>query len=151
MEGLELVKFDLKKRDDIWIKLMKYGEKLGCHQMPERSFFISGYQCPVCARCSGAMVSEVVAIICILVGFKIQLWISLILIAIMGFDWLIQYLKIIKSNNFNRFITGCCRRIRINIYILLCYHIYYWDLLEQFREAIVNSLFFEYALYIFWH
>lgn len=124
MEGLELVKFDLKKRDDIWIKLMNYGEKLGCHQMPERSFFINGYQCPVCARCSGAMVSEVVAIICILLGFKIQLWIALILIVIMGFDWLIQYLKIIKSNNFNRFITGCCRRFRINIYILLCYYIY---------------------------
>ena len=83
MEGLELVKFDFKKRDDIWIKLMNYGEKLGCHQMPERSFFINGYQCPVCARCSGAMVSEVVAIICILMGFKIQLWISLLLIGIM--------------------------------------------------------------------
>lgn len=124
MEGLELVKFDFKIRDDIWIKLMNYGEKLGCHQMPERSFFINGYQCPVCARCSGAMVSEVVAIICILMGFKIQLWISLLLIGIMGFDWLIQYLKIIKSNNFNRFITGCCRRFWINIYILLCYYIY---------------------------
>ena len=39
MEGLELMKFDFKKKDDIWFKLMNYGEKLGCHQMPERSFF----------------------------------------------------------------------------------------------------------------
>lgn len=38
MDGLELMKFDFKKKDDIWFKLMNYGEKLGCHQMPERSF-----------------------------------------------------------------------------------------------------------------
>jgi uncharacterized membrane protein len=28
-----------------------------CHQRPERSFFIAGFQMPVCARCSGLYVS----------------------------------------------------------------------------------------------
>jgi len=130
VEGLELMKFDFKKKDDIWFKLMNYGEKLGCHQIPERSFFIKGYQCPVCARCSGAMLSEVVAIICILIGLRIPLWGAFLLTAIMGIDWLIQRLKIIKSNNVNRFITGLCRWFWFNIHLLLCDYIYikiYWN------------------------
>ena len=134
MEGLELMKFDFKKKDDIWFKLMNYGEKLGCHQMSERSFFIKGYQCPVCARCSGAMVSEVVAIICILIGLRIPLWVSFLLTAIMGIDWLIQRLKIIKSNNVNRFITGLCRWFWFNIHLLLCDYIYIKNYCNNLRR-----------------
>ncbi|MCB7430270.1 DUF2085 domain-containing protein, partial [Erysipelatoclostridium ramosum] len=36
-----------------------------CHQKAERSFFIHGYQCPVCARCSGLYIGY---------GFGILLW-----------------------------------------------------------------------------
>ena len=46
----------------IWIKLMKMGAKLGCHQMPERSFFYKGYQFPVCARCTGLMAGYLLGI-----------------------------------------------------------------------------------------
>src|SRR5689334_3189432 len=31
-----------------------------CHQRPERSFFWSGYQLPVCARCTGLYLSATV-------------------------------------------------------------------------------------------
>ena len=41
--------------DKKWIKLMEIGSYLGCHQMPERSFFINGYQMPICARCVGVI------------------------------------------------------------------------------------------------
>lgn len=49
--------------DKQWIRLMEIGDSLGCHQMPERSFFISGYQFPVCARCTGVIISAIIATI----------------------------------------------------------------------------------------
>jgi len=32
----------MEKKDKIWISLMEYGQRIGCHQMPERSFFYKG-------------------------------------------------------------------------------------------------------------
>ncbi|MGG7175281.1 DUF2085 domain-containing protein [Clostridium neonatale] len=29
----------------------------GCHQLPDRSFFIRSYQFPICARCTGNVVN----------------------------------------------------------------------------------------------
>ena len=49
--------------DKKWIRLMEIGEALGCHQMPERSFFINGFQFPVCARCTGVIISAIIATI----------------------------------------------------------------------------------------
>ena len=56
----------------IWIKLMNLGDKIGCHQISERSFFIKGYQFPVCARCTGVFFGEIIAIFLILIGIKIN-------------------------------------------------------------------------------
>jgi len=28
--------------NDLWVKLMEFGKIAGCHQKPERSFFIKG-------------------------------------------------------------------------------------------------------------
>lgn len=36
---------------------------LVCHQRPDRSFFLSGQQLPVCARCTGLYVSAAVALL----------------------------------------------------------------------------------------
>jgi uncharacterized membrane protein len=34
-----------------------------CHQRPERSFFVDGYQFPVCARCTGLYLSGALALL----------------------------------------------------------------------------------------
>lgn len=89
-----------------WYKLMEWGDKIGCHQMPERSFFFKGYQFPICARCTGVLIGELVALILLLCSIKIGFIVSLILLIPMGIDWGLQYLKILMSDNIRRLITG---------------------------------------------
>lgn len=89
----------------LWIKLMEAGANLGCHQMPERSFFYKNYQFPVCARCTGVLISSVVSLI-IFGKKKIPKKICVIMSGVMLIDWLIQYLGIKESNNKRRLITG---------------------------------------------
>ena len=96
----------MNKSDLIWIKLMNLGHRLGCHQMEERSFHFKGYQFPVCARCTGVFVGEIIAIILLLLGIKINIFVSIALLLIMGFDWFIQYKKLLQSTNIRRLITG---------------------------------------------
>lgn len=96
---------ELSKVDKIWVNLMKWGSKMGCHQLPERSFFYKGYQFPVCARCTGVMISSVVAFITFFL-FKPQKVICFILCLVMFLDWLIQRINIMESTNFRRIITG---------------------------------------------
>lgn len=84
---------------------MKIGQRLGCHQMPERSIFISGYQFPVCARCMGVIPASLVAVV-IFFWYKLPVSVSLILCAVMFLDWVIQYVNIRQSTNLRRFITG---------------------------------------------
>ena len=96
----------MNKKDRIWISLMKYGQRLGCHQMPERSFFYKGYQFPICARCTGVILGEIVAIILLLFSVKLRIITSIILLLVMGFDWFIQYINLFPSNNSRRLITG---------------------------------------------
>lgn len=88
-----------------WIKLMKAGERLGCHQMPERSFFVKGYQFPVCARCTGVVISAILAII-IFIKRKIPIWACFAMSGVMLADWGLQYLEIKESTNRRRLITG---------------------------------------------
>ena len=84
---------------------MDLGAATGCHQMPERSFFIKGYQFPLCARCTGILIGELLAL---------PLWtviqpsplVALLLISPMAFDGLLQYLLSIMSNNTRRLVTG---------------------------------------------
>lgn len=84
---------------------MYLGSKLGCHQMPERSFFICGYQFPLCARCTGLIIGYIAAVItysfiCVPPIYCILICIPLIL------DGITQYLHWRESNQFLRFITG---------------------------------------------
>lgn len=96
----------MNKSDLIWIKLMNLGHRLGCHQMEERSFHFKGYQFPVCARCTGVFLGEIIAILLLLLGIKINIFMSIALLLIMGFDWFIQYIKLLQSTNIRRLITG---------------------------------------------
>ena len=77
----------------------------GCHQRPERSFFVKGYQMPVCARCEGEIIGALIAIIAI--------WFirpSLLLMAVfmipMALDGLIQAFTSYESTNRRRLVTG---------------------------------------------
>ena len=96
----------MNNSDLIWIKLMNFCHRLGCHQMEERSFHFKGYQFPVCARCTGVFLGEIIAIVLLLLGIKINIFMSIALLLIMGFDWFIQYIKLLQSTNIRRLITG---------------------------------------------
>ncbi|MBR5239873.1 MAG: DUF2085 domain-containing protein [Clostridia bacterium] len=95
-----------KKSDSRWIKMMQFGTRMGCHQMSDRSFFIHGYQFPVCARCTGVIIGEILALIAFLFPFDIPFVYSLMLLIPMGIDWGLQYLKICMSDNIRRLLTG---------------------------------------------
>ena len=100
MESIDSKK--LKK----WVSIMEFGHRLGCHQRAERSFFFKGYQFPVCARCTGVIIGELIAIILLFCGLKSNIYISIALLLVMGLDWFIQYIKLKESNNIRRLITG---------------------------------------------
>lgn len=109
-----------KKNDLLWLKWMAWGKRLGCHQMPERSFFIKGYQFPVCARCTGVLISSIAAC---MVFFLYPLgwqWCAA-LSFVMFFDWFIQWTGIRESTNIRRLVTGMvggygCMTLQLYIY-----------------------------------
>ncbi|MGN0350826.1 MAG: DUF2085 domain-containing protein [Roseburia sp.] len=82
------------------------GDNSGCHQMPERSFFIGDWQFPLCARCTGATVGQMTAVLMALAGKLISIPACLISLGIMGLDWGIQEAGIKESTNRRRLITG---------------------------------------------
>lgn len=92
--------------EKLWLKLMKIGRNVGCHQQQDRSFFYKNYQFPICARCTGIIIGELfIAPVVLLLGFN-NLVLNLFLLFIMGLDGVLQYYKILESNNIRRFITG---------------------------------------------
>lgn len=94
----------------LWISILKIFNKIGdlsgCHQIPERCFKVKGYIFPICARCTGVIIGQTISIILILMKINTNLMISTVFLLIMGIDWFIQYINIIKSNNIRRCITG---------------------------------------------
>lgn len=89
----------------MWLWWWNLGKKLGCHQLPERSFFWKGYQFPVCARCTGVYAGELLGLIghfCIGCYWRMDLLFCLLMLL----DWTIQFLKIRKSTNMRRLISG---------------------------------------------
>ncbi len=120
--------------DKQWIRLMELGEMLGCHQMPERSFFIKGFQFPVCARCTGVILSAIIATI---IFFKKRLPIGLCLSmsSVMLLDWGMQYLKIKESTNSRRLITGL-----IGGFGYSTLHLYFYSFVyKKIKELIKNT------------
>jgi uncharacterized membrane protein len=97
-----------KLRLSVLSLLQEIGDRSGCHQMPERSFHINGYTFPVCARCTGVFLGQLLAVVVFLCGLKCPWYIAASLLALMGLDWLIQQLGIRESTNLRRLITGLC-------------------------------------------
>ena len=85
---------------------MNVGRFIGCHQRPDRSFFYKNKQLPVCARCTGVFIGEIIAIFLFIFKIKLHFIICLVFFGIMFGDWLIQQLKILQSTNTRRLITG---------------------------------------------
>jgi uncharacterized membrane protein len=95
----------MKATDKIWVRLMNAGAIYGCHQKPERSFFIKDYQFPVCARCTGILFIKplVWMVNC---KAKVPLGICILMLVPMEIDGAMQCLLNVESNNKRRFITG---------------------------------------------
>lgn len=81
------------------------GAMTGCHQLPERSFFFRGYQFPLCARCTGIAIGELLALPLWLL-FHPPLLLTAALIIPMACDGILQYVFSVMSNNIRRVITG---------------------------------------------
>lgn len=77
----------------------------GCHQRPERSFFVKGYQMPVCARCEGELIGILSAFVAIWF-LRPPYWIMAVFMIPMIVDGLIQGLTKYESTNLRRLITG---------------------------------------------
>lgn len=94
-------------KNKLWIKSMIWFDKYwGCHQLPERSFFFKGYQLPICARCLGIIIGYILGIILLISRYKLNIFLSLLLMLTTLIDWSLQFFKILSSNNFRRLITG---------------------------------------------
>lgn len=103
---VEIVVRNSNKYLRLWTTLMKIGEYSGCHQMYERSFVYKGYQFPVCARCTGIFIGQIIGLIMIILGLRVKSSVSVLLIMPMALDGIIQLVKIKESNNIRRVITG---------------------------------------------
>lgn len=92
-------------KDKIWLMLMNLCSN-SCHQKAERSFFISKYQFPICARCTGLLLGYLLGFLIFIFIGQISFILSLIFILIMFFDWFLQYQGVKSSNNLRRLFTG---------------------------------------------
>lgn len=95
----------IKRADRMWMASMRIGRKCsGCHQMPERSFFVGGYQLPLCARCTGIVIGHVAGIV-VSLFHSIPFW-SLIGTLPLMVDGMVQKLTSYESTNIRRLMTG---------------------------------------------
>ena len=123
-----------------WIKLMELSETLGCHQMPERSFFLKGYQFPVCARCTGVIISSIIATI-LFIKKKMPIKLCVFLSSIMLADWSLQYFKIKESTNTRRLITGLIGGFGYSTLHLYFYSFLFKKIKEQITIPLTRGLF----------
>lgn len=95
----------LSRSEKRWLFWMEFCAKYaGCHQLPERSFFIKGYQFPICARCTGILIGYIVALI-VNPFIVMPLWIPALMVP-MAIDGTVQLLTRYESNQFLRVTTG---------------------------------------------
>ena len=110
------------KQQKIWLVLMRMGRKCGCHQMATRSFFYKNFQYPLCARCTGIFIGQFfIAPIILILGYN-NLILNIVLFIPLVIDGLLQYFKIIESNNLRRLVTGLMAGysiMSITVYMIL--------------------------------
>lgn len=107
----------------IWAWFMRLGNRCGCHQREDRSFKIGEFQFPICSRCTGILLGQIISIIFIFAKISIPIYLDFIFLFIMFLDWYIQFKNIKESTNFRRLVTGVLAGIaQINI----AYQILIW-------------------------
>lgn len=89
-----------------WARWMARGHRLGCHQLPERSLFVRGWQLPVCARCLGILIGQPLGALAFLFGARTPWLLDGAFLLWMFIDWLLQRLGILESTNGRRLATG---------------------------------------------
>ena len=94
------------KKTKIWIALMKFGGRIGCHQRADRSFSFRGYQFPVCARCTGVIIGEALAVVLLFAKIRINVIYCIASILPLAIDGCLQLVNVWESNNIRRIITG---------------------------------------------
>lgn len=105
------------------------GDSSGCHQIPERCFCINGYTFPLCARCTGVLSGQFLAVILLLFKIRVDLFPGVLMLLTMGLDWMIQYYKWIQSTNTRRFITGIMGGLGLfSIYIEIAIRLFHFIL-----------------------
>lgn len=86
---------------------MVCGRVLGCHQRYQRSFFIKGYQMPICSRCLGIYIGNITALILVILNFNLNIIIATLLLIPLILDGIFQIIKAnYFSTNLKRLITG---------------------------------------------
>ncbi|WP_350342661.1 DUF2085 domain-containing protein [Proteinivorax tanatarense] len=93
--------------DKRWVKLMNGFDKYwGCHQLPGRSFFYNNYQLPVCSRCTGIIIGELLSFLWFIMGIRFS-WLFLLMLMIpMVVDGMLQLTTSYLSSNIKRVSTG---------------------------------------------
>lgn len=95
----------MRNYDDKWVRSMEWARKYcGCHQMPERSFFVKEYQFPLCARCTGILIGHILAL-CAAPFYTFSYFIAWMAFPL-AIDGTIQYCFDYESNNTKRILSG---------------------------------------------
>jgi uncharacterized membrane protein len=80
-----------------------------CHQIPERSFWLSGYTLPVCARCFSFYLGGLLITGYYIFKDKIQMWnltIYILLVLPVALDFLLEKFDLYTNLSGLRFTTG---------------------------------------------
>lgn len=126
----------LKCKFVFWhIMLMRFGHWTGCHQLSERSFYIKGFQFPLCARCTGIVAGYLFGTAMFLCKVYIPLEICVAGAVVMFFDWYIQYIGLLPSTNIRRFVTGllcgaCYLHFLVKILYRLWNYLIMWGIID---------------------
>jgi len=95
-----------------------------CHQKPERSFYVLGYQFAVCSRCFGVYFGVLTGIATYPLWRKVEdveplprIWLFFSLIPI-GIDWTLGVLGIWENTFASRFITGTILGVACAVFVV---------------------------------
>ena len=115
-----------------------------CHQLPERSFFVKGYQFPLCARCTGIACGYCFAFFLIIFNTLLPIWLCSIFLMPLILDGGIQFFANIVSTNTKRALTGFFFGLGIIHFIAnILIFLYNTILFKQFSPPLlVSGVFF---------